>query len=490
MRLQCCFLVVFLLFADVLQAQQVTWQNDTAAAGQDGTIQTGFASGDIGAAVFDVPCGMLPLQIKKVQVLWRSQVGPTTQVMTHVHVYGSGAPVPGSPLFTGEGALMTAGYMNEFSVPGQGWTVNQSPFTIGIEYINDLGQPVDTSSGHLTTDADGCQPGKNLIYNSATVQWIDPCAFGMLGDFVIRVVFEPMGTGCFLDSDCDSDVDMSDFAALQGCLSGDGATAVQECLVFDCNGDGDVDLTDYAAGCPTGPGTTCDPGCGVCSGASAAPNPDRNPLALLGSAMEVLRSSVDGMFPPTLDGTVRDGAIGEGARWTLIGVLVVITIITFITVYFIGPCTSAACRQALGLQFRQKAVNPDSAEQIRINQGLDWLLYDADDQQAEECVTWYDSHLARQSTLFGTVQVNHWADRQGIVGSRILVENKVSIHVSFVTGPEFSPELLALILFAEWQHIDQTFASEESLEVELKAFRQRVGLTELRPEFQHGPAEP
>lgn len=65
----------------------------------------------------------------------------------------------------------------------------------------------------------------------------------------------------------------------------------------------------------------------------------------------------------------------------------------------------------------------------------------------------------------------------------------VTAHVDFVTGPDFSPEFLALLLFTEWQHSDDSSASERTLETRAKAFRQRVGLTQLRPEIQHGPGE-
>lgn len=142
------------------------------------------------------------------------------------------------------------------------------------------------------------------------------------------------------------------------------------------------------------------------------------------------------------------------------------------------------------LPSRIAASNPNSTEQARINQALDWLLFGANDWEAEQCAIWYDLHAARQSTLFGTIKVNHWADAQGIGASRLLIENSVAVHVNSVTGPDFSPEFLGLLLFAEWQHIDDSGASESEVEVRLKAFRQRVGLTDLHPEFQHGPSEP
>lgn len=354
MRIHCCILTVVVLFADVLQAQQFTWQNDTLDEGQNGFVQAGFVDGDIGAAVFDIPCSLFPLEIKSVQVFWRSQADPTTQVLAHVHLYGSGGPAPGSPLYTAEGALMTAGYMNEFSTAGLGWTVNQGPFTVGIEYVNDLGQPVSTSSGHLTTDADGCQVDTNLVYNSTTAQWLDPCAAGMSGDFVIRVVFESMGTGCLGDSDCDADVDVRDFGDFLECFSGGGVAAVLECLPFDCDGDTDVDLEDYAAfaGCVAGPGTACNPACATCLGNFATETPDGYSRTLSRSVAEVLRmGSVDGVRMIGFPEAQLDGGVSGPASWSLVQISVAVAIVSIIFVAFIGPCWSATCRATLGLTF-------------------------------------------------------------------------------------------------------------------------------------------
>jgi hypothetical protein len=140
------------------------------------------------------------------------------------------------------------------------------------------------------------------------------------------------------------------------------------------------------------------------------------------------------------------------------------------------------------VSFRLDAVNPTSTEQDRLNQALDWLLATGD-AEAIRCAIWYDEHLARQSTIFGTIRINHWADKEGFVAQRLAIENRVIVHVDFVTGQEFGEELLGLILFAEWQHIDDPGATERQLEVRLKAFRQRTGTTDVAPEIQHGFGE-
>ncbi|HUU82187.1 MAG TPA: hypothetical protein VM243_01665, partial [Phycisphaerae bacterium] len=60
------------------------------------------------------------------------------------------------------------------------------------------------------------------------------------------------------DGDGDRDFDLIDFAALQGCFTGDGGGPIGPgCEAFDVDGDDDVDLLDFGAGHPsfTGPFT-------------------------------------------------------------------------------------------------------------------------------------------------------------------------------------------------------------------------------------------
>lgn len=48
-----------------------------------------------------------------------------------------------------------------------------------------------------------------------------------------------------VDADGDLDVDLDDFIALSGCLTGPGVAAAVECTLFDTESDGDVDMADF-----------------------------------------------------------------------------------------------------------------------------------------------------------------------------------------------------------------------------------------------------
>jgi hypothetical protein len=63
------------------------------------------------------------------------------------------------------------------------------------------------------------------------------------------------------DFDGDGDVDMTDFAHLQNCLSGDGSAYGPGCADADLDGDGDVDQSDVATFLPCVHGPGNPPGC-------------------------------------------------------------------------------------------------------------------------------------------------------------------------------------------------------------------------------------
>lgn len=63
------------------------------------------------------------------------------------------------------------------------------------------------------------------------------------------------------------------------------------------------------------------------------------------------------------------------------------------------------------------------------------------------------------------------------------------VHQEFVTGPQWDVRLLALILVAEWQHFEYPLESEQQCQQRLMGFRQRLGLEDVAPGFQHGFGE-
>jgi len=431
MRINCCLLLLAFCAPLGVHGREIAWRNDGLDDGETGYIQAGFVNNDIGVAVFDPPCGYFPLQIKRVQIFFQSDAGLTTQVATHLRVYQGGPPVPGPLLYTGEGGIMNDGFLNDFAVSDLGWVINQGPFAVGVEYVTDVGQPVDPSSAHLTTDGDGCQPGMNLIFDAATSQWFDACALGMSGDFIIRVIFEPMGTGCFGDYDCDDDVDLSDFIVFQTCYTGSQAQARQECLIFDCDADGDVDLGDFTAfqTCFTGSNNPCNPACASCASApTALPvfTPDLESRTISFGTSSIGQEGPYAGTPPPPD----SGPEGH----TLLQVAVLVAIVVIATAVFVGPCIQTSCRRAQSQAFHLEGRFPNSSEMNRIRQALDWLR-DLGDPLAEEAWQWYSTNGAYNSEITGTIKVNRSPTPESgpdPVASRLF--EQVVVHKEYVTG--------------------------------------------------------
>ncbi len=99
--------------------------------------------------------------------------------------------------------------------------------------------------------------GYALIHSSGVSDYVDSgVTYGETYHYVVTAIdtsnnasgfsAEVAGTGLPHDHEPDGDVDLADFAALVGCLSGPGG-APADCAVFDANADGDIDLADFSA---------------------------------------------------------------------------------------------------------------------------------------------------------------------------------------------------------------------------------------------------
>jgi hypothetical protein len=456
-RALCAGLLFVPFWAQTAMADEIVLQNDSLLASGNAYVQQGFVAGDIAAAVFNPPCHYFPLTIKTIQVYWTSQSTIQPPVLTHIRVYGAGGPNPGSPLFTQEGVGMNAGYLNEFTVPGSGWVVNQAPFTVGIEYVGLVGDTITAQSGHISTDSNGCQQSKNLVFDAASSQWLSPCTLGMSGDFIIRVVVETAGGACYGDPDSDADVDLLDFAQFQRCISGSGPF-LPNCGVWDCTGDGTVsvaDLNSFGA-CLAGPAVSCVSGCATCQCAQLLASP----------------------LPP------------PGLRWTVTQVVVAVVVVAAL-VYLVGTCYSTSCRTTETATWLASAQRPTSAELARISQALSVLEQwgNEPDSRAYFAWVWYDTHYAldpfltpiRIVHLPRTGAFNVWARFDNISNP-----HRVILHSDFVTGSCFDPNFLAVMLFAEQQH--DGHPSETGLDGPMQQFKADHGVT-LYPEYHHGLSE-
>jgi len=275
LRINCSVLMTLVLIVkpvENLRAEEIVLQNDSLLEGQDAAYMEGFEAHDIGAAVFELPEGVDAFRIDKVQILFLTSDEAAFETFVDIHLYAGVLPDPGAPVLTIPGAGLFPGMVNEAlpSAVGENWLVYRTdgPFAVGVEYLFALAGAIDPTTGHLATDTNGCQSGKNMACDTATQTWFDPCSLVTPGNFVIRLVGEAFASMApFGDWDDDGDVDQDDFSAWQQCYTGDFGEATPECgVAFDCDRNGRVDLTDLEQfeACASGPDVPADPECGPC----------------------------------------------------------------------------------------------------------------------------------------------------------------------------------------------------------------------------------
>jgi hypothetical protein len=266
-------LVLFLsvLVSGLAQAEEVVIQNDSLSGGDTGAIQVGFVAGESAAAWLSSPCDG---DIVEVQVFWQSLFGGEPQSLEDsISICAAGTfPTPGTLLEFLEAPVMTDGGLNEFRYVDEAGTIPLSVpvtadqvFIVSFKFANDpplLGPSV-------MTDTNGCQAGKNAI-DASPGGWLNACALGVSGDFVIRAVVdcqEPTGACCDADANCTNDVEEGDcqdagetFFVAQDCTEVTCPAPTGAC----CNGLGgclegqEQDFCeDVLSGYYPGNGTTC-----------------------------------------------------------------------------------------------------------------------------------------------------------------------------------------------------------------------------------------
>jgi len=274
-----------------LAAQETTVQNDSLMAGQNGNIQAGFAAGESAAVWLTSPCDG---NIVAVQVFWRSFTGGEPQsIEDSISVFGPGSfPTPGALLQTefGQpaeivGPVMTDGVINEFRFLDENQTQPLSVpismndgFVVSFQFMNN----VPALGPSVVTDTSGCQNGKNAIF-AIPGGWLNACALGVTGDFVIRAVVECNPTqACCFDSDSCVNLAPDDCTIARGVPQGPGTDCgsvvcfpTGACCLSDGECVDDLSSGDCSAmdGTYQGDGTVCTPStCPAPSGACCLSN--------------------------------------------------------------------------------------------------------------------------------------------------------------------------------------------------------------------------
>ena len=163
------------------------YQNDSLPLSGSGVVacQAGFVADEIGAAVYTVPPGDGKVLVIETQFFAcdGSGFGLAQPRPTEVVVYSSGGPDPGIPDYTSPTVLANPGGLNIWPTIDENLTYDGgSTFTVGVRL---LAGGLLAAFTTLATDADGCQPGKSLIF-AIPGGWNDACSLGVSGDMFIR----------------------------------------------------------------------------------------------------------------------------------------------------------------------------------------------------------------------------------------------------------------------------------------------------------------
>ena len=177
-------------------ATEVTVQNDSLMAGDNGAIQAGFVAGEKAAAWLTSPCDG---NIVAAQIYWQSLNGNTTdEIEDSIDIYRSAAyPEPGALAEQILGPVLTDGFINEYryldednTIPLSVPVVQDETFVVALTFLQ---APDPTQGPSVVNDLDGIQPNSNAIYASlggGQFAWFPNSTLGVFGDWVIRAVVE------------------------------------------------------------------------------------------------------------------------------------------------------------------------------------------------------------------------------------------------------------------------------------------------------------
>ena len=190
----------------VVSAFEVTVKNDAATDGSQAQECMCFLSDDEAAAWLTTPCTG---DIVAVQIFWKSPLGGQPAITEHsITLYAPGSfPNPGSirqnagavpavieqPTFT-DGAFNEFRFLDAFqpspqtplSVPIQ----RNQTFVVSLRYFNDSTGGVGATTAW---DHNGCQGNRNTVQTGGA--WLEACAQGVQGDWIIRAVVDCFGDG-------------------------------------------------------------------------------------------------------------------------------------------------------------------------------------------------------------------------------------------------------------------------------------------------------
>lgn len=242
--------VVLLGSAGSARAATITLQNDGFVSGDSASFQSGFASGEIGAATLG-PVNET-FQLTKIHFLF-GPVGTADATVT-VRIYmDSGTATPGAQIYNADYSITPANdAMHEIDLTAENVTVlGGGSIRVGLE-VQHAGAP-----GIARDDDGSIQPQRNWIFSQSS--WTDSNDLGLQGDWIIRAEVET--------DDPTPDGGLPDGGATDGGVSADAAETHPD--------GGDVDPGDAGSSNDAGTGgDDDDSGCNCTTtkgGRSGAP---------------------------------------------------------------------------------------------------------------------------------------------------------------------------------------------------------------------------
>lgn len=338
---------------------------------------------------------------------------------------------------------------------------------VGIQYVTEFQNPVTSQSGHVVVDGEGCWSNTNLVYDAASDTWIDPCAQGLTGNFAIRVQFEPLCPDKVGDIEGDGDIDVRDFAPFQAAFTGlNGDAFARPTIYSDLNNDLVVDPNDFNILLDhfTGPDVFV-----------SCPDPNLLPIS-------------DNPDVPLAARQAPDQGATSTERWTYTQVAVVLGILLLLYTLFVGPRIQSACRVTNAANFASGGTQVTTLEEDRIQAAIDFLqtMGDADSDAAYFFLAQPQYYNAR---IFQKIKIDHSVSEDDTEFAATRSFDVIVLHHTFVTGDhwdQWGMEGLVLVLFAEWQHLEQPGWTERQVQEWLMDWRERTSFEDVAPEFGHG----
>jgi hypothetical protein len=171
------------LLASSARGEVVVYTNDSVGPNGPISCEDNSPYFEVGAAVFHVPQADGPIALLEAQYFTcdESGSGRAQDVLARVAVYGP--DFPNSSLVHLMTDVASPGVLNKALLPPGLVILDGSSFTISVNLESSSYFQGLTS---LATDTNGCEAGKNLKFVGSLAGWIDLCALGFPGDYVIR----------------------------------------------------------------------------------------------------------------------------------------------------------------------------------------------------------------------------------------------------------------------------------------------------------------